>query len=469
MMLTGLLVSQVVVSQSAAPPASRPNIVFIMADDLGYFDLGCYGNPYNRTPHIDSLARRGLRFTQAYSASPVCSPSRAAILTGKHPARLHLTNFLVGDKVDSASTLLPALWTPYLRPAEVTLAERLKQQGYRTGMVGKWHLGTADSLTPTAQGFDYERQVGDNGLDYYNYSITSAAKTVFRDTGANYLTDQLTDFALAFLEENRPPATGQARPFFLYLTYTAPHILLVPRADKLRHYLYKYERFGGRYNPYYGAMIESLDDGVGRVLRRLRELGLDRNTLIVFKSDNGGLDQVEAGPVPTSNAPLRSQKGFVYEGGIRVPLIIAGPGVAGAGTSCDRLVTDTDFVPTLLEWTGSAEQTTPGDGRSFAALLRTPGVPFDRGPLFWHYPHFSNQHSRPAGAVRVGNYKLIEHFETGKIELYDLATDPAEAHDLAVRQPQKANELLTTLRQWRTTVNANMPRPNPAFKAKATK
>lgn len=201
-----VLIAFVTHRPNVAPP--RPNIVFILADDLGYNDLRCYGNPFNETPHLDSLARRGIRFTQAYSACPVCSPSRAAILTGKHPARLHLTNFLVGERTDSLSRLLPADWRRYLPASEVTLAELLKRQGYVTGMVGKWHLGSAgpavgDSLTPTAQGFQYERQIGKNGLDYYNYSITSDNKTLFEDTGKHYLTDKLTDYALEFIEQNK--------------------------------------------------------------------------------------------------------------------------------------------------------------------------------------------------------------------------------------------------------------------------
>lgn len=447
-----LLITAALLSGSVPQPEPprRPNIVFILADDLGYMDLGCYGNPFNETPALDSLARQGLRFTQAYAAAPVCSPSRAAIMTGKHPARLHLTNFLVGERTDSASPLRPALWRKYLPGSEITLAERLKQLGYSTGMVGKWHLGSADSLTPTAQGFEYERQISKNGLDYYNYGISSANKPVFEDKGKEYLTDKLTDYAVEFLSKQ----TSQ-RPFFLYLAYSAPHVLLVPRADKLGKFLHRSARFNGKYNASYAAMLLSMDEGIGRVLRQLKQQGFDDNTLVVFTSDNGGLGMPEAGPQPTDNAPLRLWKGHVYEGGIRVPMIMRWPGVIAASTTTDQYVTGTDFVPTFMELLGSPKAMQ--DGQSFAALLRNPSATYVRGPVFWHYPHFSNQASHPAAAIREGDYKLIEHYETGKIELYNLTADLSETTDLAQREPKKTRELHEKLKQWRTEVGANMP------------
>jgi len=217
-----------VVNPAFVEAQERPNIIFILADDLGYTDLGCYGNPFNETPHIDSLAGHGMKFTQAYSSSPVCSPSRAGILTGIHPARLHLTNFLVGERTDPASPVVPARWRRYLSSRETTLAEVFSAKGYSCGMVGKWHLGSADSLLPSAQGFSYERMIAKNGLDYYNYTITSRNKTVFEDHGENYLTDKLTDYGVEFIRQNRK------KPYFLYLAYSAPHVLLVSRGDKLR-------------------------------------------------------------------------------------------------------------------------------------------------------------------------------------------------------------------------------------------
>lgn len=450
------------------PQATPPNVVFILADDLGWADLGCYGNPFNRTPHLDSLARLGLRFTQAYAAAPVCSPSRAAILTGKHPARLRLTNFLVGERVDSASRLAPAPWTKYLPSAEVTMAEWLKQHGYTTGMVGKWHLGGAgpsqgDSLAPWGQGFEYTRMIGKNGLDYYHYGIfEDSHQREFVDDGTHYLTDKLTDYAVDFLEKNKEQR-GDARPFFLYLAYSAPHIILTPRGDKLNPYLFKYEKFGGRFNPYYGAVLESLDDGVGRVLAKLRELNLDDNTLVVFTSDNGGVGLPELGPTPTNNAPLRSWKGHVYEGGIRVPLILRWKGRLPENETRDAVVTGTDFLPTFAALLGLPPQPAP-DGRSFASVLAANPARFERGPVFWHYPHFSNQLGRPAAAVRLGDFKLVEFYETGKTELYNLRTDVSETTDLTRNQPAKSKELRARLDAWRRTVNANMPEPNRIVK-----
>ncbi|RRA98854.1 sulfatase [Larkinella rosea] len=450
-----LLAVGTVLGQSA--PA-KPNIVFIMADDLGYTDLGCYGNPYIRTPHIDKLAKTGLRFTEAYSACPVCSPSRAAIMTGKHPARLHLTNFIAGDRKDPKSPLLPAPWTKYLPSSETTLAEVMQKNGYATGMVGKWHLGTADSTSPAAQGFAYDRMIAKNGLDYYNYSITSKGKTVFEDKGTKYLTDQLTDYAVEFIDQH------QSQPFFLYLTYSAPHVMLVPRADKLKYYFDHYGKSGGKYDPNYAAMIESMDDGVGRVIDQLAKLNLLDNTIVVFTSDNGGLGLPELGQRPTTLEPLRAWKGHVYEGGIRVPLIFSWKGRISAQTETKNYITGTDFLPTFVDLLGISGQPASPDGRSFARVLKSPEQAVDRGPIFWHYPHFSNQEGRPAAAVRSGDFKLVELYETGKLELYNLKQDISEQKDLAAALPDKTKELAALLRNWRSEVKANMPQANPDFK-----
>ncbi len=449
-----LLVKICAFSTAWSQQQARPNIVFILADDLGYFDLSCYGNPYHRTPNIDSLANSGMRFTQAYSASPVCSPSRAALLTGLHPARIHLTNFLVGNKIDSTSRVLPARWIPRLKGRYTTLAELLKQEGYRTGVVGKWHLGSDDSSKATAQGFDYDRIIAKNGLDYYNYSITSDNAVVFEDDGTHYLTDQLTRYGLDFIDGNANS------PFFLFMSYSAPHVLLVPRGDKLRRYLFEYNHAHGKYNPYYAAMLESLDDGVGAIVRRLQERGLLENTLIVFMSDNGGVGLPELGPTPTSMTPLRAWKGHVYEGGIRVPLIMSWPGHIGSGVRNDTYVTGTDLLPTFMEML-KTKVAHPIDGTSFLATIRNPSRNWKRGEVFWHYPHFSNQEGRPAGAMRDGNFKLVESYETGQVELYDLHNDPAEQNDLSNALPEKAKQMLRTFRQWRNEAGANMPQPNP--------
>jgi arylsulfatase A-like enzyme len=451
----------IVVSGWCQTAKKPPNIVFILADDMGYFDAGCYGNPYNQTPNIDRLSREGLKFNQAYSAAPVCSPSRAAILTAKHPARLHLTNFLVGNRMDSASSVLPAPWKPYLAGSEVTLAELLKNQGYRTGIVGKWHLGSSDTTMAAAQGFDYDRIISKNGLDYYNYGISARHETIFEDNGEHYLTDKLTDYAVSFVEERKD------EPFFLFMAYSAPHVLIVPKGEKLRKYFFAYNKFDGKFNPYYAAMLESLDDGVGRILSRLDDLGLSDNTIVVFTSDNGGVGLPELGPTPTTMEPLRAWKGHVYEGGIRVPLIVRWPGKVQGGSSTENVVIGTDFLPTFMEILGA--KAASNDGKSFLPTLMNPTVHQERGPIFWHYPHFSNQEGRPAAAVRSGDYKLVQRYETGEVQLFNLRDDIAEQNDLGNRMTGKRNELKTLLEVWRRSVGANMPVPNPAVHIKVEK
>ena len=435
-----------------AQSATRPNIVFILADDLGWSDLGCYGNPFNETPHIDKLAANGIQFTNAYASSPVCSPSRAAFLTGLHPARLHLTNFIKGERTDSASPVLPAPWQPFLDNSAFTLAEMLKENGYATGQVGKWHLGTAPDQMPFRQGFDYTRTIGKNGLDYYNYTITEGNhQVVFQDSGRHYLTDKLTDYGVEFIRRNA------REPFFLFMSYSAPHVLLVPRGDKVAKYLFKYNRFGNKYNPYYGAMLESLDDGVGRLVEELERQGVLNNTIIVFTSDNGGVGLPELGPRPTGSDPLRQWKGHVYEGGIRVPAIVQRKGKWKQGVTSDGYFSNTDYFPTFADLLQSHHRNDSSDGRSILPLLNQPGQPFDRGALYWHYPHFSNQEGRPAAAVRLGDFKLVEHYETGQLELYNLASDISEKEDLSVKMPDKLKQMKQMLDDWRRTVNANMP------------
>ena len=456
-LLLCLFTATIAVAQTARPDAgprssAPPNIIFILADDLAQADLGCYGNPYNQTPHIDQLAKSGIRFTQSYAACPVCSPSRAAILTGKHPARLKLTNFLVGERTDSTSPVQPAHWTKYLPSSETTLAERLRPLGYQTGFVGKWHLGGQDSLAPWGQGFDYARMIGKNGLDYYNYGIFEGSyQTMFADSGTTYLTDKLTDYALDFVKN-----ADQTKPFFLYLCYSAPHVLTIARGDKVAKYLWKYEQFGGKYNPYYAAMIESMDDGIGRIRQLLRQRGLADNTIIVFTSDNGGVGLPELGPIPTSAGHLRKWKGFTYEGGTRVPTLISWPGQIGENQTCDRYFINTDYTPTFLELLGQPTVELP-DAKSIYPLLKNPAVYFERGAIYWHYPHFSNQLSRPAGAIRRGDWKLVRSYETNRYELFNIRQAESEPTDLSKKYPKIAQELNQHLTQWLTTLDANMP------------
>ena len=432
---------------------SRPNIIFILADDLGWKDLGCYGNKNYETPVLDALAGTGIRFTQAYAACPVSSPTRASILTGKYPARLKLTNFIAGNRTDEASPVLPAEWKPFLESKEITIAEILKKKGYATGMIGKWHLGGQDSIAPWNQGFDYSRMIGKNGLDYYNYSIfLDSYKNEFTDHGTEYLTDKLTEYGVEFVEKNKK------KPFFLYLAYSAPHVGIVPRSDKLMKYFFKYQQAEEKFNPNYAAMIESLDEGVGMVIETLRNEGLLDNTIIIFTSDNGGLGLDELGPIPTSLLPLRKWKGHVYEGGIRIPAIVSWPGKIKPGIISDFVFSTIDYLPTLCELAGIKQLPDNIDGVSILKEFLDPGLSgMAERPLYWHYPHFSNQLGRPAGAVRLGKYKLVELYETNDLELYNLEDDISESSNLSETMPGKRDELFRLLTQWRKSVDANMP------------
>jgi arylsulfatase A len=456
--VVGICIS-VVYSAEAKNKKTR-NVVVILADDLGWTDLGCYGNKFNETPNIDKLANSGIRFTNAYAACPVCSPTRASIMTGKYPARLQLTNFIKGERKDEKSPVLPANWKPCLEGNETTLPELLKTKGYTTGMVGKWHLGSQQGQSPWEQGFDFSRMIGKNGLDYYNYSIYhDSFENEFTDNGTNYLTDKLTDYGVEFIQQNRE------KPFFLYMAYSAPHVLIVPRGDKLKKYLFKYGKSEEKFNPYYAAMMESLDDGVGRIMETLKENGLLENTLVIFTSDNGGLGLDELGPTPTSMLPFRKWKGHIYEGGTRVPAIVSWPGKIKSKVVSDQYYSSIDYLPTFCELAEISEIPENVDGKSIMPLLLHPEKIQDaERPLFWHYPHFSNQLGRPAGSVRVGDYKLVELYETGDLELYNLKEDISESNDLSKKMNAKAKELHQLLVDWRKKVNAQMPLPNPDYK-----
>ena len=439
----------------------QPNIVLILTDDLGWTDLGCYGNKFNETPNIDKLAENGIRFTQAYAACPVCSPTRASIMTGKYPARLQLTNYIKGERLGENSPVLPAIWKPYLEGSEITLPELLKTKGYATGMVGKWHLGNAEGQSPWDQGFDYSRMIGKNGLDYYNYSVfMDSYQNEFTDNGTNYLTDKLTEYGIDFIQQN-----SSEKPFFLYLAYSAPHVFIVPRGDKLRKYFLKYGKSEEKFNPYYAAMIESLDDGVGKIMKTLEEKRLLENTIVIFTSDNGGLGLDELGPTPANLAPLRKWKGHIYEGGTRVPAIISWPGKIPENKVTDNYFSSIDYLPTISELTGIKNIPENADGKSIIPLLMQPEKESDKNrPIYWHYPHFSNQLGRPAGSIRVGDFKLVELYETNELELYDLKNDISESHNLTEKLPEKTAEMHQMLINWRKNVNAQMPIPNPAFR-----
>ena len=435
---------------SAAGPADKPNFVFILADDLGGRDLGCYGSTFHETPHLDQLAREGVRFTDAYAACPVCSPTRASILTGQYPARLHLTNWIPGEASRPTDKLRPPAWQKFLPLSETTLATALKNAGYATAMIGKWHLG-GEAYYPEHQGFDVNiagSHWGQPASYFWPYEGQTHTVAGLKEGGkpGEYLTDRLTSEAEAFITKHRN------EPFFLYLSHYAVHQPLMAKEDLVSKYKAK-GATGAQKNPVYAAMIESVDESVGRILARLDALGLSEKTVVVFFSDNGGL-----WPDATSNAPLRAGKGYPYEGGVREPLIIKWPGAALNGSTCSVPVVSTDFFPTFLEMAG-VKAPGGGDGVSLAPLLQRTGT-IERDAIYWHYPHYWAGRVKPFGAVRAGDWKLIEYYEDMKVELYNLKDDIGEKNDMALQNPQKANELKEKLHAWRSAVSAQMPTPN---------
>jgi arylsulfatase A-like enzyme len=434
----------VAVVRADDPP--RPNIVFVLIDDMGVRDIAANGSRFFETPQIDRLAAEGMRFTDSYAACPVCSPTRFSIMAGQYPARGHLTNFIAGDRWPDNASLKPITWQPWMTPEQVTLAETLQGAGYATACIGKWHLnfnGQDDpalkqATQPKAQGFDVAVAGAPNQTD----------KSV-----AGY-----TDRAVDFIRANRD------RPFFLYLAHHSVHIPLEATPDLIAKYEKRVRSDDPQNNPTYAGMVESVDRSVGRLMATLDDLKLADRTIFVFLSDNGGVSMEEGANTPaTSNLPYRAGKGHTHEGGTRVPLIVRWPGKVAPGTTCGVPVSTVDFYPTFLaalKIPAPAKQTL--DGESILPLLTQSGA-LQRDAIFWHYPHYSNQGGLPSGAIRQGNDKLIEQYEDGRLELYNLADDPGEQHNLADTQPEKAAALRKKLDDWRRSVGATMPEANPAF------
>jgi len=458
--------------------AVAPNVLVFLIDDLGWRDTGAYGSEFYETPHIDRLAADGMRFTEFTTASPVCSPTRASIMTGKHPARLNLTNWIGGEQ---AGMLQQADYVRQLPLDEVTLGEAFQEAGYTTGYIGKWHLGETGFLPPD-QGFDVSvavNQAGQPASYFYPYHLDEPSVWDVPDLQdgqeGEYLTDRLTDEALAFID-----AQGDS-PFFLVLSHYAVHTPLESKDELTAKYEEKAAGLPSASGPefisesglgttrqqqnhaVYAGMVQSTDESVGRILDRLDALGLSDSTIVVFVSDNGGLSTYSGDRTlgPTSNLPLRAGKGWLYEGGIRAPLIIRWPGEAGAVGVSETPASSTDLYPTLLEMAGLGRRPEQHvDGVSLAPILRYSGE-LGREALFWHFPHYHGSGNRPSGAVRVGDMKLIEWFEDGRVELYDLASDPGETDDLSAAMPEATEQLRATLNAWRQEVGAGMPHPNP--------
>ncbi|MHC4621572.1 MAG: sulfatase-like hydrolase/transferase [Planctomycetota bacterium] len=423
---------------------NKPNIIFILADDLGWAELGCYGNGFNETPHLDRLAAKGVRFTQAYASAPVCSPYRASLMTGQYPARVGMTNYLQPDDTNHLSTHY------------TTVAEMLKSAGYATGIIGKWHLtGYASSgvkeFPPAVHGFDetiVSESHGIAGGSYfhpYHFNPDIARRLPDRE----FLTDRQNLEAVEFIERHR------SHPFFLYLSHYAVHTRLVGKPQLVEKYSQKPGAGRGkkapRNNVHLAAQLESIDEGVGMIIEKLEQLGLAENTILFFTSDNGGESRV------TTNAPLREGKSTLYEGGIRVPLIVRLPGVTPRGAVCDAPVCVIDFYPTFCRIAGVNPK--PGqclDGISILPLLRNPNASLARDTLYWHYPlvkpHFLG--GRSCGAIRKGDWKLLEFFDDGRLELYNLKEDMGEKGNLAEKMPAKTRELHQLLRQWRKSIKA---------------
>jgi arylsulfatase A len=434
----------------AQPATSKPNFVFILADDLGWRDLACYGNEHHSTPHIDRLAAEGARFTHAYAASPVCSPTRASILTGRWPSRTGITDWIPGRPSPERGPLRTPATARQLKLEETTLAEALLQAGYRTACIGKWHLG-GQGFLPGDQGFGLNIGGTESGSPprsprpYFGPFELPGLKA----GEGEFLTEKLTNEAVRFIEQNRQ------NPFFLLLSHFTVHIPLGAPQDLVEKHR---ARAQGRYNPVYAAMVETLDSSVGRVLEALDRAGLSRNTAVVFFSDNGGLCfEGTSKERVTSNAPLRAGKGHLYEGGIRVPFLLRYPGAARPGATIDTPVSSVDLFPTLCEAAGLRAR--GADGVNLLPLLR--GEPLHPRPLFWHYPHYSNQGGEPSSAIHDGDWKLIEFYHGGRRELYNLRNDSGESRNLASSQQAVVKKLSLALHQWLRHTGAPLPQSNP--------
>jgi len=459
---------------------ARPlSFVFFLVDDMGWRDAVCYGSTFYETPNIDRLAREGMRFTEAYAACPVCSPTRASIMAGKYPARMGTTDWFGAPQPDAmgrhwtrSKPLLPARYLNHLPLEEVTIAEALREAGYATFFAGKWHLG-GEGFFPEDQGFEINKGGIHLGSPPGGYFSPFKNPKLPDGPKGEHLDDRLAAESVQFLQQ-----VGR-KPFLLYLSFYSVHTPLEAKKDLIAKYEAKRKQVkaeGPLFAPegermarqvqehaIYAGMIENMDRAVGQVLDALDRLHLAEHTAVFFMSDNGGLSTSEGSP--TSNLPLRAGKGWLYEGGIREPMIIKWPGAAAPGSTCSVPVISTDFYPTILQMAGLPLRPAQHvDGVSLVPLLRQDGS-IVREAIYWHYPHYGNQGGSPGGAVRAGPWKLIELFEDGRLELYNLKDDLGEQHNLAAQQPEKTAELHRMLKDWRKAVGARLPTPNPDAKA----
>jgi len=451
-----------------------PNFLFILVDDLGWADLSCYGSTFHETPHLDRLAKTGMRFTAGYAAHPVCSPTRAAIMTGKNPARIGITDWIPGQNPKNRRLIAPAD-KHRLALEEVTIAEALRQRGHRTFFAGKWHLCAAGdkAFFPEDQGFEVNKGGHHRGSPPGGYYTPYKNPKLSDGPKGEYLTDRLTDETVRFLERHKD------EPFLAYVSFYTVHTPIqackrhAAKFDAKRAKLpplkgpaQRREHDGWtkmrQDNAAYATMVHAMDENVGRLLAALDRLGLADHTVVIFTSDNGGRSTLHRSGNPTCNLPLRAGKGWCYEGGIRVPLIIRAPGVTKAGATCPVAVNSADFYPTVLELAGlPLSPAQHADGVSVLPLL-TGGTGLDREFIVWHYPHYHGSAWTPGSAIRAGDWKLIKFYDKQKVELYNLRDDIGERNELSRKHPEKVKQLLGRLEQYLADVNAPMPKARQA-------
>jgi len=456
---------------AAAPDDDkRLNVIVLLVDDWGWTDAACLGSDLYETPNIDALAASGMRFTSAYAACTVCSPTRAAMMTGQYPGRTRVTDWITGHYRPGRPLEIPD-WTQRLEHRHVTIAEALRDAGYRTAHIGKWHLtprsndpAVVSPYYPERHGFEINvagNQWGAPGSYFWPYQRgrgDGLAQRVanFPEGGkkGNYLTDTLTDETVKIIRQ------WKDEPFFIYFPYYTVHTPIQGKPELVAKYKAKIDSGEGKLrhtNPGYAAMVEALDQSVGRIVQTLEEQDIADRTVIFLTGDNGGLDRV------TRNVPLRAGKGSAYEGGVRVPGIVVWPDVTKPGSVSDEPIITVDYYPTILELTGAAgdaKHNADVDGVSLTTILKDPAASLDREAIYWHYPHYHPGGATPYGAIRAGDWRLVEFFTDNHVELYNLADDIGEKHDLAKKMPDKAAALRANLHAWRKAVDAQMPTRN---------
>lgn len=460
---------------------AQPNFVFFLVDDLGWADVGCNGSTFYETPNIDALAKSGVRFTDGYAAASICSPTRASIVTGRHPVRVDVTDWLPGSKAPKNGKFLHVEDRENLALEEVTIAEVLKENGYKTFFAGKWHLGD-EGYYPEDQGFDINIGGHDRGSPPGGYYAPWKNPRLEAKSKGEYLTERLTDETNRFIADS----TKEDEPFFAYLSYYNVHTPIQPYQKRIDRYTEKAKSFEGETpviemrdgvsrgrqdNADLASMVAAVDDSVGAVLAKLEDLGIADNTVVIFFSDNGGLCTRPPGMKDTSktgykkvgpgcNLPLRAGKGWLYEGGIREATIVRAPGTSKPGTICSSPVMSTDFFPTILELAGiGTKPELHKDGVSIVDLLKSPETKKERS-LYWHYPHYHGSGWSPGGAIRKGDWKLIEFWEHDDAQLYNLAEDIGEQNDLSEEKPEVKAALIKELADWRKQIGAVMPELN---------